>query len=459
MKTSVLKRKIDQKLVQWKKSRSRRPLLIRGARQVGKTYSVTQFGKKQFGNCVTINFEERPELARCFDTLIVDEILERIAILTDSEIKPGETLLFLDEIQECPPAIIGLRYFYEKLPELHVIGAGSLVEMAFKSENFRMPVGRISSLFMEPLSFTEFLEAIGRIKLKGYLEHVEMETGVDPIYRPELELALRKYLMIGGMPGIVAAYVENGPPEEIKLMQTDILQTYHVDFAKYASTAKHKYLKDVFQTAPRLIGNQCKYVHINPHVQSRDLKEALSLLTEAKCLYQVFHSAGQGIPLESQINPKKFKLLFIDVGLMQRALGLDSVIMLEEDLMAINRGSVMEQFAGQQLLAAMDPFEERRIHFWAREKKSSQAEVDFLTTYKGMVFPMEVKSGKSGTLKSLRLFLEEHPDTPFGIRFSMNELSWYDRILSIPLYMVEYWPRLAEMIIESELGSSLSIDY
>jgi len=355
----MLKRKIDQKLVQWKERRSRRPLLVRGARQVGKTYSITQFGENQFGNCVTINLEERPELARCFDTLIVDEILERIGILTDSEIKPGETLLFLDEIQECPLAIIALRYFYEKLPKLHVIGAGSLVEMAFKSEKFRMPVGRISSLFMEPLSFTEFLGAIDRIKLKEYLEHVEMETGVDPIYRPELELALRKYLMIGGMPGIVAAYVEHGPPEEIKLMQTDILQTYHVDFAKYASIAKHKYLKNIFQTAPRLIGNQCKYVHINPHVQSRDLKEALVLLTEAKCLYQVFHSAGQGIPLESQINPKKFKLLFIDVGLMQRALGLDSVIMLEEDLMTINRGSVMEQFVGQQLLAAMDPFEER----------------------------------------------------------------------------------------------------
>jgi len=242
----MLKRKIDQKLVQWEKSRSRRPLLVRGARQVGKTYSITQFGKNQFGNCVTINFEERPELARCFDTLIVDEILERIGILTESEIKPGETLLFLDEIQECPSAIIALRYFYEKLPKLHVIGACSLVEMAFKSEKFRMPVGRISSLFMEPLSFTEFLEAIGRIKLKGYLEHVEMETGVDPIYRPELELALRKYLMIGGMPGIVAAYVEHGPPEEIKLMQSDILQTYQVDFAKYASTSKHKYLKDVY---------------------------------------------------------------------------------------------------------------------------------------------------------------------------------------------------------------------
>ena len=448
MKMPVLKRKIDQKLVKWKTSPSRRPLLIRGARQVGKTYSVTRFGKEQFGNCVTVNFEERPELARCFETLIVDEILERIAILTDSEIKPGETLLFLDEIQECPPAIIALRYFYEKLPELHVISAGSLVEMAFKSENFRMPVGRISSLFMEPLSFTEFLDAIGRGKLKRYFEQVEMATGVEPIYRPELELALRKYLMVGGMPRMVAAYAQQGMPAETKLMQTDILQTYHVDFAKYASTAKHKYLKDVFQAAPRLIGNQCKYVHINPYVQSRDLKEALSLLTEAKCLYQVFHSAGQGIPLEAQINPKKFKLLFLDVGLMQRALGLDGAIMLEDDLMTVNQGSVMEQFVGQQLLATMDPFEERRIHFWAREKKSSQAEVDFLTTYKGMVFPVEVKSGKSGTLKSLRLFLEEHPSTPFGIRFSMNELSWYDRILSIPLYLSEYWQRFAEMIIE-----------
>jgi len=360
MKTSMLKRKIDQKLEQWKNNDSRRPLLIRGARQVGKTYSVTQFGKKQFSNCVTVNFEERPQLARCFDTLIVDEIIEKIAIMTGSDIKPGETLLFLDEIQECPPAIIALRYFYEKLPKLHVAGAGSLVEMAFKSEKFRMPVGRISSLFMEPLSFTEFLEAIGRSKLKGHLDQVELETGINPIYQPELELALRKYLMVGGMPGIVAAYVKHGLPEEIKLMQTDILQTYQVDFAKYASFARHKRLKDVFQAAPRLIGNQCKYVHINPHVQSRDLKEALALLMEAKCLYQVFHSAGQGIPLESQINPQKFKLLFLDVGLMQRALGLDSVIMFAEDLMTINRGSVMEQFAGQQLLTAMDPFEERR---------------------------------------------------------------------------------------------------
>jgi uncharacterized protein len=443
----VLKRKIDQKLKQWKQNRSRRPLLIRGARQVGKTYSVTQLGKQQFTNCVTVNFEERPELARCFDTLIVDDILEKIAVLNDSDIRPGETLLFLDEIQECPSAIIALRYFYEKLPELHVIGAGSLVEMAFKSDKFRMPVGRISSLFMEPLSFTEFIEAIGRSKLKEYMDRVEMETGVDRIYRPELELALRKYLMIGGMPGIVAAYVKDGTPDEIKLMQTDILQTYQVDFAKYAPTAKHKYLKDVFQAAPRLIGNQCKYVHINPHVQSRVLKEALSLLTDARCMYQVFHSTGRGVPLESQIDPKKFKLLFLDVGLMQRALGLDAAIMLEEDLMTVNRGSVMEQFIGQQLLTAMDPFEERQIHFWAREKKSSQAEIDYLTTYKGMVFPVEVKSGKSGTLKSLRLFLEEHPGTPFGIRFSMNELSWHDRILSIPLYMAEYWQRFAEMVL------------
>ena len=160
----------------------------------------------------------------------------------------------------------------------------------------------------------------------------------------------------------------------------------------------------------------------------------------------MFHSAAQGVPLESQIDPKKFKLLFLDVGLMQRALGL-AAIMLEEDLMTVNRGSVMEQFVGQQLLAAMDPFEERRIHFWTREKKSSQAEVDYLIMYRGMVFPAEVRSGKSGTLKSLRLFLEEHPGTPFGIRFSMNELSWYDRILSIPLYLAECWQRFAEMIL------------
>jgi predicted AAA+ superfamily ATPase len=444
----MLKRNIDNKLLKWQGSRFRHPLLVRGARQVGKTFSVQQFGKKHFNNCVTVNFEERPEFIACFDTMNIREILDKISILASVEIVPGETLLFLDEIQECPAAILSLRYFFEKLPELHVISAGSLLEFAFKSSKLRMPVGRISSLFMTPLSFTEFLDGGGWQGMDQYLGQVGIDSVIEPLYQNELEKIFRKYLVVGGMPAVVSACFQGASPEEIKILQTSVLQTYQADFAKYASTAKHKYLKDVFLAVPRLIGKQCKYSRINSHVQSRDLKNALILLSEAQCLHQIFHSSGHGIPLESQKNPKKFKVQFLDVGLMQRALGLDAKIMFEKDIMTVNMGSVTEQYIGQQLLAVTDSYEKGHLYYWSRESRSSQAEVDFLAVLEEKVFPVEVKAGKTGSLKSMRLFLSEHHDSPFGIRFSQHELSWHDNVLSIPLYMAESWKHLAKEILE-----------
>lgn len=443
----MLKRNIDLVLSDWKTSTTRQPLLVRGARQTGKTSSVIHFGKTSFNNIVIVNFEENPEFSKCFSSLDVFDILEKISILAGVEIIPGKTLLFLDEIQECPVAIVSLRYFYEKMPKLHVIGAGSLVEFALKSSDFRMPVGRISSIFMEPMTFFEFLDAVSHQKLRKYLETVDIQNGIDPVFHEKLSSLLRKYLIVGGMPGVVSAYAANASPEQVKILQLSILQTYQADFAKYASTSQHKYLKDVFLTAPRLTGSQCKYSHINPHVQSRYLKDALKLLTDARCLHQVFHSGGTGIPLESQVNPKKFKLLFLDAGLMQRSLGLDTKLMLDNDIMTINRGSVSEQFIGQQLMASTNYYEERKIYFWAREKKGSNAEVDFLVHLNSEVFPVEVKSGKTGTLKSMRIFLKEHPKSPFGLRFSMHELSMHDQVLSIPLYMAGQWKRLCRSLI------------
>jgi uncharacterized protein len=443
----MMNRNINDALEAWKNSRIRRPLLIRGARQVGKTHSVEWFAKKNFKNYTLVNFEERPEMAACFASLKVQDILEKISLLTRTDIRAGETLLFLDEIQECPQAILALRYFYEKMPDLHVIGAGSLVEMVFKSENFRMPVGRISSIFMDPLTFGEFLDAMGHERLSEYLGRVEMAAGIDPVLNEELTRLLRKYLVVGGMPAVVAAYADNATPEEIKTLQATILQTYQADFAKYASTSQHKYLKEVFAAMPGLVGNQVKYTRINPHMQSRDLKNALSLLEEARCLYQVRHSSGHGLPLGAQTNPKKFKLLHLDVGLMQRALGLDAALHLDRDIMAVNRGSVAEQFVGQQLLTTANPYDERALFYWSRARKSSQAEVDYLVPLADRVFPVEVKSGKTGKLKSLRLFLDEHPESPFGIRFSPHELSWHNDVLSIPLYMAGHWPRLVEEIL------------
>ncbi|ETR65723.1 MAG: ATP-binding protein, partial [Candidatus Magnetoglobus multicellularis str. Araruama] len=372
------------------------------------------------------------------------EIIDRISIVTNSIIYPGKTLLFMDEIQDCSSAILALRYFYEKMPELHIIGAGSLLEFAIKSSEFRMPVGRITSIFMEPLNFSEFLDATEQSRLSEYLNEVTIQKGVDRIYKDPLEKALRKYLLIGGMPAIVSAFVSGAMPRDIQILQSSIIQTYQADFSKYATTARQKYLKDIFAATPRLTGNICKYSHINPNVQSRDLKPALELLSDARCIYPVYHSAGQGVPLEAQVNYKKFKLLFIDVGLMQRQLGLDTELIMNENVMTINQGNVSEQYIGQQLLSEIDCIEEKRIHFWLRESRNSQAEVDYLVQLDNHVFAVEVKSGKTGRLKSLRIFLKEHPATPFGIRFSLHELSWHDRILSIPLYMANHWKRFAK---------------
>jgi predicted AAA+ superfamily ATPase len=248
-----MERKINSVLNQWKNSSLRQPLLVRGARQVGKTYSVTAFGDAYFEDMVSVNFEEQPELADCFSEYDTKTIIDRLSIVTKSSIVPGQTLLFLDEIQECPRAITSLRYFYEKMPELHVIGAGSLIEFALRSKDFRMPVGRIQSVFMFPLSFEEFLKALGEEKLCEHLNTVNPEKKLEKIFKDRLENLIRTYLLIGGMPSSVNAYANKTPMEEIQHQQQGLIRTYGADFAKYASSSKHKYLRQVYDSAPRMV--------------------------------------------------------------------------------------------------------------------------------------------------------------------------------------------------------------
>ncbi len=437
-----MKRKIDQILAQWKDGRIRQPLLIRGARQVGKTHSVTDFGKNAFENTVSVNFEEKPEFSRCFSDFDPKGIIDRISILTGMTIKAGRTLLFLDEIQECPKAITSLRYFLEKMPELHVIGAGSLIEFALHAEKFRMPVGRVQSAYMYPMSFGEFLSAAGEERLQNHLHTVDLQTGMEPVYGTRLEQLLRQHLLVGGMPRVVHAFLNNVSMEELQRLQSGLLRTYTDDFAKYASTAKHKYLKEVYSSAPQMSGRRYKYSHINPDIEAKFLKDALGLLCDARCLYKICHASGAGSPLLATANERKFKIAFLDVGLMQNALGMQRSIVLDDPIMQINAGSVAEQYVAQELLACADPYSDKKLHFWAREARGSNAEVDFLVEINGMPIPVEVKAGARGSLKSMRLFLKEYPKAQLGIRYSMHELSYFDQILSIPLYMVSQTQRL-----------------
>lgn len=434
-----MKRDTEKELIAWKNQKERYPLLLRGARQVGKSYLVETFAKKNFQNYVTIDFELQPQLKDCFTTLDPVEIINKIQLILGVQISAENTLLFLDEIQECPRAIMALRYFKEKMPQIPLIGAGSLLEFALRSEDFKMPVGRIHFLYLEPMSFVEFLTASGNQNLREYISQLKLSTPADDIIHQKLYNLLREYFIIGGMPAVVKDYVKNRDLLRCQQLQLGLLQTYRSDFGKYAKTSQHKYLYKVFDSAPRLIGQRVKYVNIDAETKSRDLKSALELLTLAGIITPIYLSKASGFPLGAQINERKFKLNFLDLGLMQNARGLQGQISVEQ----INKGAVAEQFVGQELRAYANPYGQHQLFFWARDKKGSTAEVDYVIQEGTDIIPLEVKAGKSGSLKSLKLFLNEKK-AKFGIRISKEKLSYIDNILSLPPYMIKQIPRIIQ---------------
>ncbi|MBU4479335.1 MAG: AAA family ATPase [Candidatus Omnitrophica bacterium] len=438
-----MKRDLERELFRWKEHKDRLPLLLRGARQVGKSYIVEGFGKKAFKNLVVVNFEFRPELKQCFTTLDPIEIINKLQLLMGVTIEAETTLLFLDEIQECPNAIMALRYFKEKYNRLAVIGAGSLMEFTLNSPDFRMPVGRIQFIYLEPLSFGEFLTASGNERLRHYLQGIGLNSTFDDVVHQKLMDLLRIYLIVGGMPAVVKEYLENRNFLNCRRIQNSLLQTYRSDFGKYAKTSEHKYLQKVFDEAPRLVGSRVKYSNIDSASKSRDIKQALNLLKLAGIIHPVYATAASGLPLGAQANETKFKLNFLDVGLMQNACGLQTELTLTNDFIQINAGAVTEQLIGQELRAYFDSYLEHNLFFWARDKKSSSAEVDYVVVVDSLILPVEVKAGKTGTLKSLKLFIEEK-DVSFGIRFSQEKLSLYDKVLTLPLYMAEQMRKLAQ---------------
>lgn len=441
-----MKRDIEKELYYWKVQRDRFPLIVRGARQVGKSWTIESFGKSAFKNVVVVNFEFQPELKQCFNTLDPVEIINKLQLIMGVKIEEEETLLFLDEIQECPNAIVSLRYFKEKMERLAIISAGSLVEFALKSPDFRMPVGRIQFLYMEPLSFGEFLSVTDNGQLRNYLSGVTLNSVFDDLIHNKLLELFRLYLILGGMPAVLKNYTESKDLLSCQRIQNSLLQTYRNDFGKYAKHLEYKYIQKVFDMAPRLVGERIKYSNIDSDSKSQDLKRALNLLVLAGVIKPVYATSASGIPLGAEIKESKFKINFLDVGLMQNACGLQSELAMVKDLMQVNSGAVAEQVMGQELRAYQDRYADRQLFFWARDKKSSSAEVDYVINIGSTILPVEVKAGKTGRLKSLRLFMQEKK-LPLGIRFSQDKLSYFDGILTVPLFMAEQLARLVENII------------
>jgi predicted AAA+ superfamily ATPase len=444
-----MNRDIEQDLLHWKQQKHPMPLLIRGARQVGKTYIVEKFGREHFEDIITINFELQPELIRCFDTLEPSEILNTIFLLTHKKVEPQKTLLFLDEIQDCPNAIRSFRYFKERLPQQHVIGAGSLLEFTINDANFRMPVGRVQSLYLKPVSFKEYLVGSGNKQLRDWIEGINLNTSiVQPVHERLLKL-VREYMILGGMPAVLQNYFSNKNMNECTNIQTALLNTYRQDFGKYAKKTDHLYLQRLFEKIPGLIGENFKYSKVDPDMRSRDIKEALFMLKNAGLIYSINSTTASGVPLASLINEKKFKLLFLDIGLITRTGKLEAELLLDQDILLVNRGMLAEQFVGQELLAYASKFEEGDLYFWTREQRSSMAEVDFVTTVDAKIIPIEVKAGTTGRLKSMKIFMDEK-NSSVGVHISQQSLNYSNKILSLPLYMVGEISRLVKLVAKSD---------
>lgn len=440
-----MRRDIENSLLEWKNSPTHLPIMLRGARQVGKSYVVEHFGRTYFKNLVIINFEQNPEFKEYFTSLDPKKIINLIELSLNRDIVFGETLLFLDEIQECPNAMMALRYFKEQVPSLHVIAAGSLLEFVLQAENFRMPVGRVQFLHLKPLSFKEFLVAVGHEKLRQLLEEFQWGDTIHPSIHTQLLDLVRKYVVLGGMPAVLQEYLTTDNMRSAQNVQTILLTNYENDFGKYAKGVSIDHLKLLFRRIPDLITRQFKYVHITPDVQSRELKAALNKLTQANIVHQVYATAATGLPLNALVNIKKFKLLFLDVGLVERATRLDAELLMKEDLLLVNKGAVAEQFVGQELLAYQDMLIQPEIYFWARDKKNASAEVDYVMHVGRRIVPIEVKSGAYGRLKSLQLFLQEHTlpsEKPLGICISLSPLEQVKDIINLPLYMIGEMERL-----------------
>lgn len=427
-----MKRLIDWHLVRWKESSNRKPLVLRGARQVGKTHAVRQVGK-QFESIVEINFEQFPEAKSIFEkNLIPERILWELQLLTKKTISPGKTLLFLDEVQEAPKVILALRYFYEELPELHVIAAGSLLDFAINKVG--MPVGRVNMLYVYPLSFMEFLAASGH---SLYINAILRKEPFSEVIHDNLIELLAQYLVIGGMPEVLASWVHSKNPQECREIQKQLIETYRQDFPKYAKEHQIKYVEVLFNQIPHFIGNHFKYSSVHGDYKKRELAPCLDLLRHANVVHSITHSAGNGIPLGAEVNLDWFKTIILDVGISQAFLGLDLASwFLNRDKDLINRGAIVEAFIGQELLCYASPKWKNDLYFWKREAKGSLAEVDYLYQQENNVLPIEVKSGSGSTLRSMHQFLESHGKSPYGIRFWAQNYSTHEKVDSKPLYAV-----------------------
>ncbi len=401
------KRNIDQKLLEWKASPRKKPLLIRGARQVGKSTAVRQLGKT-FKYFVEVNLERQPSVRQLFTKDIdVYRTCEAISAMTGVPVVAGETLLFIDEIQTSQEAIMSLRYFKEDYPDLHVIAAGSLLEFTLE-ELPSFGVGRIRSLYMYPFSFDEFLEAQGLDRLVDYKRKGSSDSPLPEAIHNKLTEQLKSFYLVGGMPAAVTEWIESKSYLECIRVHNDILDTYQDDFSKYKARVSPALLRKVLRSVALQAGSKFVFRQVADDLHSSVIREALHLLTLAGLITPVTHSDGNGLPLGAEENGRYTKYLFLDLGLMQTMLGTPaSEVLLASDMDFVNKGAASEMFVGQELVKNHDCFQKAEMYYWQNLSRGANAEIDYLEAKDGKVLPVEVKAGTRGSMQSLWLFMRK----------------------------------------------------
>lgn len=428
-------RNIDFELRKWREEERRKPLLLRGARQVGKSSAVRQFAK-EFEYFVEVNFENNKDVHALFEgNLNPKNICSNLSLILDTPIIPGKTLLFLDEIQTCIPAISALRFFYEEFPELHLIAAGSLLEFALED----LPsfgVGRVRSMFVYPFTFNEFLSAYGENMLLDAKKNANISNPLHEVIHEKLNRYLKQYLVIGGMPEAIATFLETKDYNKCQAVLDDLVISLKDDFSKYKKRVPSSRIKDVFNAVVEQQGGKFIYKKVTSDANHKQLKEAVELLISAGIVIPVTHSAANGLPLGAEIDHKRQKLLIFDTGIFQRILDLKmSNIILSNDFEIVNKGSIAELYTGLEILKASGCYAQKQLYYWHRENPNSNAEVDYVINIEEQIIPIEVKSGKSGSMQSMYVFLNEK-NLQKGIRTSLENYSSYEKVNVVPLYGV-----------------------
>ncbi len=427
----MFREKINE-LIRWKEDQFRKPLIVRGARQVGKTWLLQEFGRTSFTQMVYVNFEETPSLQNIFiNDFDIQRIITILQIQTQTTITAGDTLIIFDEIQSAERGITSLKYFCENAPQYHVIAAGSLLGMGLHS-SISFPVGKVDFMDLRPLSFAEFLFSMGETALVEALR--KKEWNIISIFTEKLKEYLRYYFYVGGMPEVVDAFVKTRDWQLVRRIQNRILSSYEGDFSKHAPGEIVPRIRMVWQSIPAQLAKENKkfiYGVIREGARAKDFELAIQWLVDCGLLLKSHRVTKPGMPLIAYQDSGTFKLFLHDVGLLSAMAALNAKTIIEGDSIFMEfKGALTEQYIMQQLRIQS----ERYIGYWTNERSTS--EVDFVIQEEGLIIPIEVKAGENLRAKSFRLFCDKYHPTQ-AIRTSLTDYHEESWMTNVPLYAIE----------------------